>query len=373
MTARNYTVIGEAATVVQEFPLARDLFIVNEDTSDTVYLDTTRGITYTSGMPLPPQSTKRWEKGDPCFAICAPGQTANINVSDNAGELNNPAAVASQILTQGLATQIASAINLQGVPAIDQPTTLLSGTYTHTGGPVFNSPTLDTSKYQSIALSIRNNEPSASGGPAQRFTLVILFWYMNGMFVASDAFHVMGDNNNTGNIWAQAYARIPVRGNQCILQLTNGAATGNTTYSLTGSYRAVNAIDSYLGSGYWGISGIGQAQGLGFDGAVNYTFPATVANGSVWDEYPPVVGGQCTITLASNNAGPANGVDLQLFDQETSANYGGWHALVIAAATNYQQNIVLPFGRPIGWFLRNRGPAVWASAGTNLAIQYMPQ
>lgn len=154
MTARNYTILSGSATPIQEFALPRDVFIVNEDVNNTVYLDTNRGVQSTSGMPLPPQSTKRWIAGDPCFAITSPGQTATLNVSDNAGELNNPSAVATQILNQGLAAQIAAAITLSGVPLVDAPAELsnFSQSVVSTNTPV-NTGILDVSRYQSLNFS----------------------------------------------------------------------------------------------------------------------------------------------------------------------------------------------------------------------------
>ena len=154
MTARNYTILSGSATPIQEFALPRDVFIVNEDVNHTVYLDTNRGVQSTSGMPLPPQSTKRWIAGDPCFAITSPGETATLNVSDNAGELNNPSAIATQILNQGLANQIAAAITLSGVPLVDSPTELsnFSQSVVSTNTPV-STGILDVSRFQSLNFS----------------------------------------------------------------------------------------------------------------------------------------------------------------------------------------------------------------------------
>src|SRR4030042_1826862 len=126
MAATNWTINGDSPTPVTEFALPYDLFLYNADPDNAVYLDDTRGMSAASGAILPPLSTKVWEAGDPCFAICGAGLTARLNVSKNSGDLQNPAAIATSILTQGLAQQIATNIKLLGVPPIDRAAVIVS-------------------------------------------------------------------------------------------------------------------------------------------------------------------------------------------------------------------------------------------------------
>ena len=154
--ASNYTVNGNAPTPVMEFALPQDKFLYNRDTTATIYLGTDRGISAYSGFPLPPQSTKRWPAGDPLFAITDPGGTAILNVSDSSGEFVNPAAVASQLLTQGLDTAIANAINVVGVPAIERLTELLNtGALVFTDGVVpADTAVMDCRAFPSLIVNL---------------------------------------------------------------------------------------------------------------------------------------------------------------------------------------------------------------------------
>lgn len=154
MVARNYSVNGNAPVPVAEFALPNDLLLYNADQNNTIYLDKYRGMIYTSGAILPPLAGRIWRKGDPCFAICAPGQTAQLNVSDNAGDLFNPAAIATSILNQGLAQQIAVATNALGIPPTDAPVALYNVTQANVASGVTPNPTgvLDCTRYTNAEI-----------------------------------------------------------------------------------------------------------------------------------------------------------------------------------------------------------------------------
>src|SRR3954465_14723622 len=83
----------------------KDCFIYNTS-NVTVYLDSYPGMTSNVGMPLPAQSSKLWLQGDPCYAITGVGDTGTLNITENAGEVVNPAAIANSLISSGLATAI---------------------------------------------------------------------------------------------------------------------------------------------------------------------------------------------------------------------------------------------------------------------------
>lgn len=290
MTARNYTVLSGSATSVQEFPLPRDLFIVNQSTTATVYLDTTRGVTATSGMPLPPQSTKRWESGDPCFAICASGETATINVSDNAGELNNPAAVAGQILTQGLAGSIASAITLSGVPIIDSPTQLYDDTQIVASNNFPNDTGLiDVSRYQTVTFSVQETNMGTPGLVSIRdYTLQWL----------DSVGNVLDVDNFMTSLCSGTFlqAKVPCKGSQLRITPASAITTTNATITIQiyGSYRPANKQRwRILPTGLMGLSGTVSAYQSGDYGV--FTMQAALAAGATVTEYPYVYSGPATL------------------------------------------------------------------------------
>ena len=286
MTARNYTVLDGSATSVQEFALPRDLFIVNTSTTATVYLDTTRGVTATSGMPLPPQSTKRWESGDPCFAICAAGNTATINVSDNAGELANPAAVAGQILTQGLAGQIASAITLSGVPIIDTPALIYNNQQVVASNAFpAGTGTIDVSRYQTVVFSVQEQNLGTLG-------LINIRDYSMQWLDASG--NVLDVDNFMTSLCSGTFlqAKVPCKGASLIITPASAITTTNATITIQvfGSYRPANKQRwRILPTGIHGNSGTVSAYESGDYGV--FTMQAALAAGATTTDYPYVYSG----------------------------------------------------------------------------------
>lgn len=159
MTATNYTVNGDAPTKLIEQPLPQDKFVVNLDANNTVYLDTTPGINASSAMPLPPGASKVWIAGQPCFAIAASGQSAQVNVSDNVGALFNPAGIASQIISQGLTPA--------AIAAAGNAMTLLASGSSAVGAllnvPGTGLPKLNLGSYNTLILFVGTSGPNTIG------------------------------------------------------------------------------------------------------------------------------------------------------------------------------------------------------------------
>lgn len=141
--------------------------------SATAYLDSDQPDTTTSGQPLSAGSSCVWQKGKPLWVI-APSSTT-LTVSENAGNVFDAGAIAGQILSQGLATQIASAINVAGVPVIDVPAVLQPfGLFTLPTNNAFTIlPVTDVSKYQSLDFSMQITSPGGTNALRQ-FTVR---WY----------------------------------------------------------------------------------------------------------------------------------------------------------------------------------------------------
>ena len=158
VTAQTVQVFGDYATAQT---------VVNTG-QRTAYLDSQTGVGV-SGLPLAPGSNVVWDAHRPLFVACAVGDATTLVVTDNSGPIFNPAAIASQIISQGLAGQISASIFASGIPTVDSPTSLfqVSGwgsLATSTGATILSSATygtyVDCSKQQNVTLSV--TVPSAS-------------------------------------------------------------------------------------------------------------------------------------------------------------------------------------------------------------------
>jgi len=236
MPATNYTITGNSPTPISEFPTQADLFLYNADTANNVYLSETRGLQSSTGAILPPLATKRWVAGMACFAICDAGKTAQLNVSANAGEISNPAAIASSILAQGLAGQIASAIKVAGVPIIDAPVVLWNNSQAvATGATPTPSSIFDVTGYQSLIINITEFGSTAPGN----YRNIHVRWYLDQagtMVIGEDVIGSLTSGN--------AAATIPRRGPYVYIYADPATTNVNSTLAVTvaASYNVANRM-----------------------------------------------------------------------------------------------------------------------------------
>jgi hypothetical protein len=107
--------------------------VVNQG-PDTVYLSDTDMPTGGVGYPLRPLSTVLWDQDRALYMATAGSDTANVIVMSNSGAVFDASAIASQILDQGLGTNIAQSISVKGVPLIDAADSIFYGVLVSPGG-----------------------------------------------------------------------------------------------------------------------------------------------------------------------------------------------------------------------------------------------
>lgn len=271
----NYT-IGSSAPTQLFLPKNHDCFIYNTSTTVTVYLDSYQGGTVASGMPLPPQSSKTWLAGDYCYAITSGTDVGILNVTDNAGDVVNPAAIASSLLTSGLAAQIAANIAVSGAPPIDAFASI--GTFNQAISNTSQSPVLDMRKYQSLFISILKGNLVGC--------LVTIDWLSDALgtvFIEEDAFYVAkGFITQYSQLAKGPFAQITITS-------TSGAGTLNAF----GSYKALQN-SFYQGAGGGPITG-GIEHGAGT--ASFQEWEGTVPVGNTWLWEPGIIAGPSILTL----------------------------------------------------------------------------
>jgi len=177
MAATTYTINGSSPTAVLEFARPNDVFLQNLSTADTVWLDNSRGVTATSGAPLGAGASKVWTAGMPLFAVAGAGKTVPLCMSDNSGAIVDPSTIAAQILQQGLATSIAQAIYVTGVPPVDRLTDIVPGGGPNSGtmdsGVGFVGPVMDCSAFPSLLLYITDGFVNDSAKMRQ----IVVRWF----------------------------------------------------------------------------------------------------------------------------------------------------------------------------------------------------
>ena len=120
-----------------------EVFIPNRPHPATTIVNQGPGVAYlaSDGVPVAPwsnahplqaKSTIVWDK-DAGLYIGADDPTTVITVTENAGQVFDASAIAGQILSQGLALDIAQQIALNGVPLIDAADSLFYGTVVTAG------------------------------------------------------------------------------------------------------------------------------------------------------------------------------------------------------------------------------------------------
>jgi len=247
MSGTVYT-IAQNTVPILEFSIPTAKMIRNNDTMVTIYVDNNRGVNSSRGFPLPPGSTKILEPGDVCFAVCGGTDTATLTVSDLAGPLWDPAAIAAQL-------------NINGIPLIDDPQIIAADTWsspaafaTHTVLNTSGGGTMDISKFQTIVLYAWAKETATTTVPPAYGYGLLRFWAggLSGTMLLQESFDFLGDNNLASSFpGSYPIGIFPAIGDT--LQYFVGWQTSGITMlaGVTGSYRPEpkRVLNSH---GYWG-------------------------------------------------------------------------------------------------------------------------
>lgn len=118
MPPQTFDVRGNVPVAVAASPLPEPLTVLNMAVETVIYLSGEPG---NKGFPLSPGSTMTWDSGQRLYITCDDGSVARIGVVYNGGQIIDSRALAQQIVSAGLAEEIATKISLAGVPTIDRP------------------------------------------------------------------------------------------------------------------------------------------------------------------------------------------------------------------------------------------------------------
>ena len=279
---------------------------------NTVYLDSQNGVA--TGYPLSIGSSIVWDAGKPLYLSCAPAELATVYITDNAGSLFDASAVASQILTQGLAAQVATQILATGVQVVDSVTTYLEPrafALPLAGTQVTLINTTDTSKIQTLLIH-------ATVTDAVDFTKAVrvtVSWYR----LVGAAFIQTDEDVFTVHTTAIATYAIPAKGPFVVVKVASIAAAAQLVnwYGVSGSQRIVKGIT------------ISEPQWNGFLGWTGSTSAnrasktISIIAASAGTRYPlPLRAGKVTVSVrmvattapfrfvlgAMNDAGPGEGL-----------------------------------------------------------------
>lgn len=255
----------------------------------TVYLDDEPQTDVSRGRPLGPGSTVVWEANSPLWLI-AESAAGEVRISDSAGAMFDAGAIAAQILGQGLAGEIASAISLSGVPVIDAPVELHSSSQSPaTGVTGVSTPIIDVARYQSVMLTTLEIN---SGTPPVGIRPMTVQWFADAAGTQVLALETFAAPIAAGLV----EAHLPVRGAYMRINpagATTGAGTVTLTLDVFGSYRAVaRSRMRIVPAGLAGSSGAVASGDLGAYGA--FVLSTNLAAAAAVVDYPISYAGPAT-------------------------------------------------------------------------------
>jgi len=235
----------------------------------TIYVNNEDPISDPSaGQPLTPGSSLGWDADRSLYMTCPTSGT--VTITENSGTLMDAGAIASQIISQGLADDIASAIYISGIPPVDRYT-LVQDTGVVTG--TYFSPMIDVTGYQSMNVVYQNGATIANPGN------ISITWYAAPTFLLAD---VIGFDDFFVGTGILTNLSVPIRGPFYQVNFFGGAGGGQM--KSYGSYKAVQ--DEYF-IGLGSASANGTVAGGGSQGMQHWNGSIPIATNWTWQ--PDVV------------------------------------------------------------------------------------
>jgi hypothetical protein len=281
--------------------------IIFNDGANTIWLGNDTTLSISNGFPLGPGSNKSWNADQPCYAICATGLTSSLRITDNDGALFDTANIAGQIISQGLADDIATALRIEGVPPIDNAQVLYDATNNVALNMTWNTPIIDASRYNSI--SIRHYETNGAAGSVTATRTMWVFCYADSGGVTAmnaDVYSYLPSGGGvliTPSMLKGPYVQIYLAG------LAVGAANATIQTTVVGSYRTTGQQSrvELLNS---------MARTFTNDDGDSGTWNATGAwPAGATDEYPVTYGGPAT--FGWNVGATSSQSYMYIYDQKT--------------------------------------------------------
>lgn len=291
--------------------------LYNPNATTVIYVDNQNPAS-TSSQPINPGAQLVWTE-QYVYAVTAPGETGNLLINDNQGDLNDPTAIATAIIDQGLAEAIAAALQITTVPAGDNPTLLeqqvnVTAHHAITGGVTF-----DCSKYQSLIVIAMGPGAGTTG-----LVKVGLTWGLPGSQVGSDVLEFE----------QEVSACLPCRGTTCelILQGVNNDVANVSVY-VFGSFRSFPSSIVDLKGDEWGSSGVGSVDGSAGEAFV--VWQGVMPAGTSHAEFPPSRSGRAVFTFTANDT--ATEWSVWVADYDSGAPIAP--LLIADTVTNYSASV----------------------------------
>lgn len=227
--------------------------VYNSSTTDVLYLSDTGNPA--GAFPLNPGSTIQWDGGKPLYLSVLGTAVVTAYVMPNGGNLTDATAIASAIIAQGLAQDIAQEISISGAPPIDSSRVPIAS-FSHVTVPANQmkqiSGYIDVSKYNSVRVVVSPTGPVAGTFQAPCQVLVRPVappGAQNGMAFSCG---VLDDN---GQGWGAAPFNefwIPCKSDVITVWYNNGrGGDQDVTITVYGSYQSIWSPICYIDNGYY--------------------------------------------------------------------------------------------------------------------------
>lgn len=348
--ATTYTLpAGGALVPITEAGIPGGCVITNTGTNPAGLVDNGSAVP-ADAWTLGAGDTFTWDTR-PLWASSSSGTT--ITVDDNsAGQLFSSQAVASALISSGLAGDIAQQIALNGAPSIDAPGTIFSQM---TPTPFGTLPTqlFDIAKYQSLFVWFN---VTVTGSPVIGDLIRLYLWYYDssGTLLDWQTIEAAGD--------CTIVAKMPTHGT--FVKFGWNAAGGGSTYSVqlsaTGSLRTVPNPQFTVTNNHWTAA----AGASPYDSMMNSRYCGLEVNplaaSSHVTVFPSYCSGPCSLSLGLAG-GNANSTGVHIYytalGAETAAfpngaPYGTYNNTSLPAWT-LQQNGVVFGGQPKFYLYNN--------------------
>jgi len=289
--------------------------------------------------------------------------TWDISVTDS--EISAAGAVG--ITVGGGAAAAASYFFIDDITITDGASGGGAGTATYRRLPVTGY--YDTSRYQSLIVTVRAQEAATLTAPAAYGTLFLYHFDAAGGLIDEQVMKFFGDNGYplASGFLCYLLAQIPSIGASTVAYIVFDTVNIPVTLSITGSYRQLDHGKAFNGGGYFGASCCGTIGGGGIDGYVSWT--ATVPASTTWRERPYCWTGPALLTVSIDGAIASPGVDVYLATDFDGVAIAGQRSITCTGAQILTYNAIVP-AAPVQLVIKNNTsgaiPAISVSLTTAL-------
>ena len=283
----------------------------------------------TAGLELPPGESIAWD-ANRGLSITAGPSGGEVIVTDNGSPTSGARAIARSMLEEGLAADIASAISLAGVPAIDRPAVLMPATTaTIPRGTTWLSGSMDVSSYATCIVTVAARRNVASPTPAQ-VTAELRWLAEDGVtIIATDRVSLWLDQAGSSQTWClQAPAwgsrlqlAVSVPSTYGVIPATYPVASVVLGASVVGSYRdRPRGCSVVTPAGAWGGTTTSTFRGHLSASGTTMNTPA-IGPGDSWRDAisPAWPGERLTLTVQAPGGALSASVELSLLVVRTDS------------------------------------------------------